>query len=34
LADSPKVLFVLDSSGSMNAQMEGKAKMEVARKVM
>jgi len=34
LADSPKVLFVLDSSGSMNAPIEGKAKIEVARKVM
>jgi hypothetical protein len=34
LAESPKVLFILDGSGSMNAQVEGKPKIEVARKVM
>src|SRR5262245_7368392 len=34
LAEAPKVLFVLDSSGSMNAKVEGKAKMVVAKAVM
>jgi hypothetical protein len=34
LAEAPKVLFVLDSSGSMNAKIEGKTKMTVAKAVM
>lgn len=34
LAEAPTALFVLDSSGSMNAKLEGKTKMEVARTVM
>lgn len=33
-ADAPSVIFVLDGSGSMNAKVEGRPKIQIAREVM